>query len=387
MVVTQRRLDWLRRDALETKLWAPLLEEFKNVRPDARVSLSTVEEDEVEQELKQRTSRGLGPDLILTRAPMANSLLAKGLIDPVPDTPSMRATLGEVAPRFLRRVRQGSRLSGLPLHEIVTLACFDRRKVPAAPRTTEQLMAMAAAGRAVGLSIDPYGIWWTAGTHGADRAIAPIITGTLPPPPTASNEAGVQAIANWLAWLRQMAQQSRVDIANGPQDLTEGLISSRLEWIPCFSLTLATLQSAMGNHLGVSALPSGPGGPPSPFDALQVWSFGLDSSHRQRESAAVLVQLSLDPLLQRRYVLDSQEVLPVNQTVQTPVASSGVLAALAEAQEQFQAGSPLLTSPFTVDHLKRVSHRIETVIQQVMLGVLTPREGALLLMRLGQQGQ
>jgi hypothetical protein len=82
-------------------------------------------------------------------------------------------------------------------------------------------------------------------------------------------------------------------------------------------------------------------------------------------------------------VLDSEEVLPVNRFVPTPVASSGVLAALAEAEQQFQSGSPLLTQPFTTEHLHTMTKRIESVIQQVMLGVLTPQEAAAQLLDAG----
>lgn len=384
MVVTQRRLDWLRRDAMEARLWKPLIEEYSRLNPTVRLSLFSVDEELVVEELKRRTSRGLGPDLILVRAPMANTLLKHGLIAPLPDTPSMRRSVAQVVPRYLDRVRQGSALAGLPLHEMVTLACYNRKRIPVPPRTTDDLLAVAASGRAVGLSIDPYGIWWTAGTRDADRAIVPVITGTLPSSPAVLQRSEAE-IAGWLAWLRQVGQQSKVDVATGPEELTDALISSRLDWIPCFSLTLDTLQQAMGDRLGVSALPRGPGGPPSPFNTLQVWAFGLDSSASQRQNAADLAELSVDPLIQRRYVLESQEVLAVNRMVQTPVASSGVLAALAEAQIQFQSGSPMLSKPFTLDHLQQIITGLEVLIQQVMVGVLTPEEGARRILRLREQ--
>jgi arabinogalactan oligomer/maltooligosaccharide transport system substrate-binding protein len=375
MVVTQRRLDWLRRETVQQELWAPLLEEFHNLHPNVRVSLYTVDEEQVEAELNRRTARGLGPDLILVRAPMANTLLQEGLILPVPSTRTMERSVAQVSSNFLARVRHGSHLAGLPVYELVTLACFNRQRIPTPPRTTEELLAMAAAGRTIGLSVDPYGIWWTSGTRGADHALAPLILGGATPSP-AVRDSELKAITAWLTWLRLLAQQSKVDLASGPEELTEALKTSRLDWIPCFSLTLDLLRASMGDRLGVSALPSGPGGPPSPFTTLQVWSFGLDSSPLQRQYAADLAKLSVDPLLQRRYVLDTLEVLPVNGSVQTPVASSGVLAVLAEAQRQFLEGSPLLSTPFTVNHLNVVTAQLETVIRQVMVGVLTPREGA-----------
>ena len=382
MVVTQRKLGWLRRETVQEQLWSPLLEEFHNLRPNVRVSLYTVTEDQVEDELKRRTSRGLGPDLILVRAPMANTLLNDGLIAPVPGNAAMDRSIAQVTPRYLDRVRQGGRLAGLPLYELVTLACYNRQQLPSPPRTTEDLVAMAAAGRTIGISIDPYGIWWTVGTRDADQAMMTILTGQHDPSP-AARRRDLEVLTDWLSWLHLLAQQSKVDLASGPEELTNALSGSRLDWIPCFSLTLARLKASMGDRLGVATLPSGPGGAPSPFTTLQVWAFGLDSSPLQRQNASDLAALSVDPMLQRRYVLDTREVLPVNRTVQTPVASSGILAALAEAQNQFQSGSPILSKPFTITHLKGVAVRVEAIIQQVMVGVITPREGAMQILRLG----
>ncbi len=375
MVARQKRLDWLRRKDLDAHMWRPLIEEFERLHPTIRVSLLTVSEDDLENELRRRTARGLGPDLILARGPAANTLLQKGLVAPVPRSPAMDRSIDGLNPNYLKRVRNGSALSGVPIVEFVSLACYDRQAMPDPPRTTTELMASASAGRTIGLSIDGIGIWWTAGTVGAADAVVPVLFGKSPPNPTARQEDG-KRIAAWLGWLRQLAGQSRVNLATGPEELTQGLISGRLDWIPCYSLTLLPLKAAMGNRLGVSALPSGPGGGPSPFNTLQVLAFGLDSSARQRENSMALAQMTVDPVFQRRMVLESQEVLPVNRFVQIPVASSGVLAALKEASQQAETVTPVFSSPFTLQRVHHVVPQLELVIQQVMVGVLTPEEGA-----------
>ena len=273
-------------------------------------------------------------------------------------------------------MRNGTELAGVPVSDVVTLACYDRKTLTTPPRTTEELMATAAAGHIIGLSLDAFGIWWTAGTQGAVDDLVPILLGEGASTP--GNEARAQkTIAAWLAWLRQLAVLSRVDLASGPEELSQGLQSGRVDWIPCYSLTLGTLREAMGERLGVTALPTGPDGrPPSPFNSLDVWAFGLDSSARQRQRAMELVKLSVDPFLQRRIVLESQEVLSVNRLVPTPVASSGVLAALAEAQKQSEEDATSFRKPFELRHLNLVVPQMEAVIQQVMVGVLTPEEGA-----------
>ena len=376
MATTQRRMEWLKRSEARNRLWDPLLKEYQRLHPNVRVSIYTVREEDILSELRQRSARGLGPDLILTRAAMANTLLREGLIAPVPKTPGMQRSLAQIWPDDLARVRKGAELSSVPVGDVVTLACRNRSSLPTPLRTTDELMAAAASGHIIGLSMDAFGIWWTAGTRGAVDELVPILLGEVVNSP--GSEARAQkTIADWLAWLRQVAVLSRVDLASGPEELSLGLSSGRVDWIPCYSLTLATLRKAMGDRLGVSALPSGPGGrPPSPFNTLNVWAFGLDSSARQQQRAVDLVKLSVDPFLQRRIVVDSQEVLSVNRLVPTPVASSGVLAALAEAIKQTESDAPSFRKPYELRHLNLVVPRMEGVVQQVMVGVITPEEGA-----------
>jgi hypothetical protein len=376
MATTQRRMDWLKRSESRNRLLGPLLKEYQRLHPNVRVSIYTVREEDILSELRQRSARGLGPDLILTRAAMANTLLREGLIAPVPKTPGMQRSLAQIWPDDLARVRKETELSSVPVNDVVTLACRNRSSLPTPLRTTDELMAAAASGHIIGLSMDAFGIWWTAGTRGAVDELIPILLGEVVHSP-GSEARAQETITAWLAWLRQVAVLSRVDLASGPEELSLGLSSGRVDWIPCHSLTLGTLREAMGDRLGVSALPTGPGGrAPSPFNSLDVWAFGLDSSARQQQRAVDLVKLSVDPFLQRRIVLESQEVLSVNRLVPTPVASSGVLAALAEAIKQTEAGAPSFRKPYELRHLNLVVPRMEGVVQQVMVGVLTPEEGA-----------
>ncbi|MFN6132892.1 MAG: hypothetical protein ACK46L_08330, partial [Synechococcaceae cyanobacterium] len=189
-------------------------------------------------------------------------------------------------------------------------------------------------------------------------------------------------LLTWLRWLRRLSLQSHVDVGSGPEDLTKGLESGRLSWIPCYSLSLQRLDRTMGKRLGVAPLPNGPGGAPSPYSSLRVWSLGVDSSASQRHWALALAGMSLDPLVQRQITLSTRMVLPVNRTVPVPVASSGRLASLAAAQSQFEQGTPLLSLPFSAERVQRVLPSITTLISQVMVGVITPEQGADRLLQL-----
>ena len=357
------------------ELAAPAVAAYRRLHPQVSFRMKVVQEAALEQELRGHRLRGLGPDLLLVRAPVAISLARKGLIDPL--GPALRSSDGvaSVRPQELSRVSDAGQLVGLPVAEEVSLACFDRRKVPSPPVTIGALLSLAASGRNVGVAVDPIGIWWTAGSLGAAETMSLLIT-DRPLPPGRDQAEDQRRVADWLRWLRQAALQSRVDIASGADDLLEGLLQGRLSWVPCYSLNLLTLQQQMGPRLGVAPLPNGPAGLASPYSSLRVWAFGTDSSRIQRRLAEDLALFTLSPKQQRELTLSSQSVLPVNRFVMVPVAESGRLAAMAAAQAQFRSVAGLMSAPFSADRVRVLLPPIEQLIYGVMVGVITPEDGA-----------
>jgi ABC-type glycerol-3-phosphate transport system substrate-binding protein len=363
-----------------------VVEAFRRLNPTVDLRIRELPERQLGPVLRQQRRRGLGPDLLLVRAPVAVSLRRAGLVDPVPDNALMRQSLANLEPASLLRVREGGQLAGLPVAKETTLACYDTQRVAQPPRTIKELLALAASGRPIGIAVNPIGIWWSAGPFRATTAMIPVITGHPGKPPQPRAEA-LQALERWLEWLRALALESRVDIATGEDaahQLVRGLINGRLAWIPCYSLSLLSLSQAMGSRLGVGVLPSSAEGPASPFSSERVWAFGTDSSPRQRQLAESLARLSVDPMLQRQITLTNQATLPVNRFTSVPVADSGRLAAMALAQEQFRSGSRGLGMPFSASRVQQVLPRIEATIFEAMVGVLTPAQAAEALLELGK---
>jgi ABC-type glycerol-3-phosphate transport system substrate-binding protein len=382
VVVPTSRLEWLQRDDQDRIHWEPLLREFQRLHPDAQLQFSVVPEVDLEATLRRDRSRGLGPDLLVLRAPVANALLEQGLVDRFNDQPAWRRSRSLLEPSVVQRATTAPGVSGLPLYSVLTLACFDRQAVPQPPASLAELLALAASGRPVGVAVDPIGIWWSAGALGAQDAMVPILTGNPQDPPVAPS-ANRDSLLRWLTWMRQLSLQSRVDVGSGPRELIDGLASGRLSWIPCYSPALGYLERSMGKRLGVAPLPGGPAGPPTPYTTMMVMALGSDSSPRQRRLALELAELSLDPLVQRKLTLQSQMVLPANRYVPVPVASSGRLAALEQAQRQFNGRSRLLTTSFSADRERRKQPLVEELLWKVMLGVVTPQQGVEAMMRLG----
>jgi hypothetical protein len=359
----------------------PLIQAFRRLHPTVDLHVQLVQEPSLENELRQAHRRGLGPDLLLLRSSKGMALLDQGLIDPVPQTPAFRGRESDLLSPILDHVRVRGSLAVLPVFSEVTLACYDRQRVAAAPQTLEQLQALAASGASVGLALDPVGLWWTIGGFRAVSALLPLVyAGKAGDSP--SRSAALKALQPWLEWLRQVALQNRVDIAADQDELLSGLMAGRLAWVPCYSPHLLSLQQEMGDRLGVSALPAGPDGPASPFTAVRAWAFGRDSSPRQRRLAEELALLSLNPMLQRQITLISQSTLPINRLVSIPYADSGQLAALGQAQQQLQDNGLLLGLPFSAERMETLLPSIEELVYGVITGVLSPREGAEALLKL-----
>jgi hypothetical protein len=372
-----------RADMEHSELAGPVLQAFRRLNPNVDLRIREQPETELGQALLLQKQRGLGPDLLLVRAPVAIALRRAGLIDAVPDNIAMRQALSSLETSSLQRVREGGGLAGLPVAKETTLACYDKSRVQQAPRTLKELMALAASGRPIGVAIEPIGIWWTAGPFSASQAMVPVVTGRPTSPPEDPAKAR-KDLVRWLQWLRQLALQNRVDIASGSDELVRGLANGRLAWIPCYSLSLPTLEKAMGKRLGVGVLPSGPDGPASAFSSERVWAFGTDSSPRQRLMAEKLARLSIDPMLQRQITLQSQATLPVNRYTDVPVSDSGRLTAMAEAQVQFRHIAQGLGVPFSAKHVQQVLPKIEAILFQAMVGVISPQQAATNLLELGK---
>lgn len=384
LMVPTEGMEWMHRDAAGARrTLEPLLKAFRRLQPGVGVDISFQSQDGLAAKLLVSSRRGLGPDLLILRSPQAVSLLEGGLIDPLPDhDPAVRRLLGLITPSDLNRLRTVRGLAGLPVFNEFSLACYDRRRLRQPPTTLAELLELAASGRNVGLSVDPIGLWWTAGALGAQRVVAPILTGNVVAGQAESAPQHRAQLSGWLTWLRQAALQSRVEIASGPRELTLGLESGQLAWIPCFSLTLTRLDRSLGRHLGVAPLPGGPGGPASPFSTTEAWALGRDSSPAQRRLVLQLIALSLDPLIQRETMLVSRTLLPANRFVPIPVSSSGRLGALDAAKGQFQQAAPLLSHSFSIDRMQQLVPRIETVVMDVMVGLTPPPQGAAQLLEL-----
>ena len=345
-----------------------LLEDFEQANPGMRIQLRHFSSEAIVPATAYRTSRALGPDLLVTRVVTALRLNQQQLTTPV----RFRGKdLEEIHPRFLAEFRLADdRFLAVPLLAEPQLACFNRRRVPDPPTSLDQLIALSAKGMRVGLPLAATDLYWTASGSEAEDSLQALLesaddSAAAAPSFKATDQ---RKLLGWLNWLDNANQQQNVEFAEESIDLVERLGRGDRDWISCNSLWLGRLGRQMKGSLGVSELPGADGQPATTLTRLKVWSFGTHSSPRQRELAQAFVLFTLNPVNQRRMMLAGPGNVPVNKEVLIPTKSSQRYAAMAASLDHSRM--------LSFRHPEQVEQRVgqlHDLLRQLMAGSLDPK--------------
>jgi len=299
---------------------------FRSTHPGSHFQVQLVREKQISQRLQWRTQAGLAPDVAFVNVETALRLLELGETDPYPITPAQERLF---KPTTLARLRdRRGRLAALPVMVRTQLACFNRRRLAQPPANVDDLLKLSSQGHAIGLSVDPVDLIWSAGSLGALAAIDRAAEGGQPTP------AELKGLDRWLNWLQTANIQQRITFFGNQTSALEQFAAQRIDWMICESSMLPRLSARLGATLGVSPLPDGPAGSASPINRLRVLVLGRSSSARGRQMALAFSRSTISPQSQHTLTLGSQSVLPANRFVTVPVQSSARLAAMEMAARQ-----------------------------------------------------
>jgi len=340
-----------------------VVNEFRKINPNIHVQVALYPESSLLDRIQKRNQADLGPDLILTDAFISRELFERHMTVAIPDAKALQKN---IFPSLLQRVTTPKQnIAGQPFVVYMQIACFNRRKIPRPPETTQELLEISAAGKNFGLSYDAAQIFWSAGSLGALHSLNQISSKKL------IKTDDRRAITTWLAWLQQAAAQQRVAFFAHQNELKTGLLKGELDWITCGSSNLAELRASLGQDLGVSSLPRGPRHAASPFNRLRVISLGENSSDRQREAAIKLLNYMLQPQIQRNFTLQTLSFLPTNKHVKIPIKSSSTLRAMVTSRQQSDASSTFLNH-FNLNQSLRDG--MTDILTPLIFGLKTPEE-------------
>lgn len=346
----------------QASLTQQLAKNFRAVYPGVNIQIELINDQNLAKQLQQRYHDGLSPDLILVNGRSAQDLHEMGLSLPVPN--SWYANT-DIKPSLVQRFSLSKQQSmGIPVFLVPQVACYNRKRLRASPASLTELMEASKKGLEVGLALDMYDLFWTVEAWGGKAAV------DAAPGNEALTPAQKQGLLRWLKSLLQANLVLSVNFFNEQEQMIQGLINGRLDWITCRSTNLERLRNHLGQQLGVAALPNGPEGAASPRTISKVWVFGKDSSPNQRDIAKKFAAFSVNYVTQRFIALSSKEMLPVHQNVSIPTGDSPELQAMVRSEQQAQRDNPIRRLKPSDTRLKRLSQ----MITQMIYGERSPEQ-------------
>ncbi len=325
--------------------------EFKRINPQLNIRLRALPSDRIEQELSYRTKRGLGPDLMLlaSNRDLIN-FQDKGYISPVQLSSQEQANFRG---SFLAHLRHRGQQLAVPMRVFPSLACFDRKRLTQSPQTLAELIRLGQQKHSFGLSSNADGLDELMSGFGV----------TLFPEKTATSVQQARVLQA-LRWFRDANLQPTISFVDNDEELRQGLIAGRFEWIPCSSGWLPTLERALGANLGLAVLPAGPEGPTKTVLRMPLWAFGSQSSPRQRQLAKQFVLFTANIVNQRNMALELENVLPVNPSIALPLKAYPTLA-LMNAAMKHSTFATLEQKRFLQQNADKVANWVNYVITGV----------------------
>jgi len=338
----------------QAALTQKLANNFKDLYPEVDIEIELIRDSDLIQQLQHRRQDGLSPDLILVNGRTAQDLYRSGLSQAVPTSWSSNS---HIKPSLLQRFSLGHQhLFAIPVFLVPQIACFNRKRLPISPNSLDALMAASKQGLEVGLSLDMYDLFWTVEAWGGKAAVDAAPGGqTL----TSAQSLG---LLRWLQALLKANLILSVNFYSQQEDLIQGLLNGRIDWISCRSTSLERLRKRLGPQLGVAALPNGPQGPASPRTIAKAWVFGKDSNPNQLKIARTFAAFSVNHVMQRYIALSSKQMLPVLQHISIPTGDSPELQAMVISEQQAQRDNPIRRLKPSDQRLKRLSRMITRMI-------------------------
>ena len=345
-----------------------VFQQIRDIDPQIQPQLQLQSSTNFIDEIRQQTESGFGPDLIITDSETALALYRSRLIDPIQlseqdrqDTPQSLLDLVTA---------KNGALVARPVNQFVQLACFNKERLPTAPRTLED-MKQSSSDATFGMAIQLKDLFWSAEAFDAGPALKAAMDSS------GTSQVDYETVTAWLSWLVDSSYQQNIRFLNNQGNLRDGLIRGELDWITCWSNNLRGLKLKLGDRLGVTALPKGPNQNRTATTRLEVWALGRNSSPLQRRKALLMVDFVTKPWAQKTYSLTTKNSMPVSQKAATVVASK--IPGGNEALRNYVSAEGLIDNMRVKARIFRDPVRYEIIsdaLLDTIYDIQTPEQGA-----------
>lgn len=262
---------------------AALLLALKEKYPKVQVDTLFVAYNDLPQSYAEAVQAGGGPDLVLTANWWLGDMVAAEVAQPL-DGLLPAAALDTYWPASLDSLRWAGKLYGLPINfELISLF-YNRSLVAPAqvPTTMEQLLTLAQANpqQGIGLYASLYHLYWGFPAYGAQLF----------------NETGQVVLdqgrgaADYLTWLATLNKTNGSYVDEDYAMLLDRFKKGEFAFLVDGPWSLADLQGALGDNLGVAPLPAGPAGPAQPWLSADGLFINPGGSEEQQRLALAVAQ-------------------------------------------------------------------------------------------------
>ena len=304
-----------------------LARRYEQSRPDVRIVLESHAASSFVHDYSTSVADGSAPQMVLVLSRYVNDLAARGQILPLEERFS-EDMLKNILPAALDTVRVGGQLHAIPVTYDSLVLFYDRRTIPTAPRSVEQLLATSNTGTEADAATPHPALayYLSAATalpylqafDGAifDQGGRTILDGDT-----------YDGTVRWLEWLQSMRSDARA-MATDDFGAVDGMIqANRVGAVIDWSHRLGAYQQLWGQDaVGIAALPRIDDTEAVPSIVLSD-AFGINpiTTTQQRAAASDFLRFMLSP--EAQVLLWSRgEEIPVNQGANVDGAAQDLLA-------------------------------------------------------------
>ena len=356
---TGRLIVWHTWNEVEAPIIEQVLEDFQGLHPDIKLSVERIEYTTAFSTYVQAARAGLGPDVMIGLESVYGHVLYENAL-----TANARETAIDWSlfdPATLQSVqRDDATFVGVPINAYVSILFYNTELVDQPPTTLDELRATSEEGIKVGLPTTFFDSYWgVAGLGGS------VFDGE------SFADESETALRAWLEWLVALQDTPGAVLSQDIRALVNGFSRGDLGVLVVTSLDLPGIEEALGaEQVNVALLPGYPTA--QPFSNVEVMV--INRASVQTQAAAELINFVSNSAQQRKLAQSTSGRVPINPTVRlNPVLFPRVSVIL----QQNQTAVIPTTQQDTL--INQLITNANPIYQQVLEGVISPEEGARLI--------
>ncbi len=318
--------------AEQAKIIDDRLQAYRDECPNVIVRNFTVESADLDAFMAAPANDPSYPDMIIAAQTDVASLVSEGALRRVGGLLTADE-LQRFYPKALEAMSYEDGIYGFPLFSDMNVLYYNRELVSDPAVNLVDLETQATGGVPITLEASFGNGFWGFGSFGG------VIT-----PDGSLTEENREALIAWLTWLRDMRDQGMVEVVDDHDLAQQRFVTGETAYFVGKASEYESLKAEVDTDLlGVSPLPSGPGGAASPILLTSGITINSGSTDEQAALAAEVARF-LSNQETAEYIAEISDVVPANATIELSKYPE-----LARFAQQVSAAAVLPNTPALAD--------------------------------------